>query len=215
VRLDWEAAYLDGRSAARRRATVRIGRTGLEITLADTNAQMRWPYRDLRQTQGVYAGEQVRLEVDHAAGGDVVEQHRQVGRGGDGLEVLDEAAAVGLVVVRRHDQHGVHPALGRLRREVHRVGGVVRPGAGHDRRLVADLVHHHLHQPQLLRVVERRRLAGGAGHHEPVRAVIDEVAGEAADRVLAQRAARIERRHHRGQDRAEVGGGGHRADYSS
>jgi predicted Zn-dependent protease len=69
VRLDWEAAYLDGRSAARRRATVRIGRTGLEITLADTNAQMRWPYRDLRQTQGVYAGEQIRLE----RGGDLAE----------------------------------------------------------------------------------------------------------------------------------------------
>jgi beta-barrel assembly-enhancing protease len=62
VRLDWDAAYLDGRSAARRRAVVRIGRTALEITVADTNAQMRWPYRELRQTQGTYAGEQVRLE---------------------------------------------------------------------------------------------------------------------------------------------------------
>ena len=63
MRLDWEAAYLDGRSAARRRATVRIGRTGLEITLADGPGPMRWPYREIRQTQGAYAGEQVRLEV--------------------------------------------------------------------------------------------------------------------------------------------------------
>lgn len=62
MRLDWEAAYLDGRSAARRPATVRIGRTALEITLADTSARMRWPYGEIRQTQGAYAGEHVRLE---------------------------------------------------------------------------------------------------------------------------------------------------------
>jgi predicted Zn-dependent protease len=60
--LDWEAAYLDGRSAARRRATARIGRTALEITLADSNTRLLWPYREIRQTQGRYAGEHVRLE---------------------------------------------------------------------------------------------------------------------------------------------------------
>lgn len=62
MRLDWSAAYLDGRSAARRPATVRIGRAALEITLADGGARMLWPYREIRQTQGTYAGEQVRLE---------------------------------------------------------------------------------------------------------------------------------------------------------
>ncbi len=62
MRLDWEAAYLDGRSAARRRATARIGRTALEITLADSNTRLLWPYREIRQTQGTYAGEHVRLE---------------------------------------------------------------------------------------------------------------------------------------------------------
>jgi len=62
VRLDWEAAYLDGRSAARQRATVRIGRVALEITLAGTNTRLLWPYREIRQTQGTYAGEHVRLE---------------------------------------------------------------------------------------------------------------------------------------------------------
>jgi predicted Zn-dependent protease len=62
LRLDWEAAYLDGRSAARRRATARIGRTALEITLADSNTRLLWPYREIRQTQGTYAGEHVRLE---------------------------------------------------------------------------------------------------------------------------------------------------------
>lgn len=69
MRLDWEAAYLDGRSAARQRATVRIGRAALEITLAGSNTRMLWPYRELRQTQGTYAGEHVRLE----RGGDLSE----------------------------------------------------------------------------------------------------------------------------------------------
>jgi predicted Zn-dependent protease len=69
LRLDWEAAYLDGRSAARRRATARIGRTALEITLADSNTRLLWPYREIRQTQGTYAGEHVRLEH----GGDLAE----------------------------------------------------------------------------------------------------------------------------------------------
>jgi beta-barrel assembly-enhancing protease len=69
LRLDWEAAYLDGRSAARQRATARIGRTALEITLAESNRRLLWPYREIRQTQGTYAGEQVRLEH----GGDLSE----------------------------------------------------------------------------------------------------------------------------------------------
>jgi beta-barrel assembly-enhancing protease len=62
VRLDWEAAYLDGRTAARRPATVRITRTGLDIAVAESDARFFWPFREIRQTQGTYAGEQVRLE---------------------------------------------------------------------------------------------------------------------------------------------------------
>lgn len=62
MRLDWDAAYLDGRTAARRRATVRITRTGLDVALAEDGARFFWPFREIRQTQGTYAGEQVRLE---------------------------------------------------------------------------------------------------------------------------------------------------------
>jgi Zn-dependent protease with chaperone function len=62
MRLDWDAAYLDGRTAARRRATVHITRTGLDVALADGGARFFWPFREIRQTQGTYAGEQVRLE---------------------------------------------------------------------------------------------------------------------------------------------------------
>jgi hypothetical protein len=52
--------YLDGRSAAYRRPSVRLAASGLEIALAD-GTRLWWPFRDVRQTQG-FAGEQIRLE---------------------------------------------------------------------------------------------------------------------------------------------------------
>jgi Zn-dependent protease with chaperone function len=54
-------SYLDGRSAARRPASVRLAASGLEIELSD-GTRLWWPFRDVRQTQGFYAGEQIRLE---------------------------------------------------------------------------------------------------------------------------------------------------------
>ena len=62
MRLVWEAAYLDGRTAARRPATVNITRTGLDVVVSESGARFFWPFREIRQTQGAYAGEQVRLE---------------------------------------------------------------------------------------------------------------------------------------------------------
>ena len=61
MRTDWEGHYLDGRTPTRRRATVRLMRGGLEITPEGAATQF-WPYGELRQTQGSYAGEEVRLE---------------------------------------------------------------------------------------------------------------------------------------------------------
>ena len=57
----WDAHYLDGRAPVRRPARVAIGRSGLEITLAE-GGSVRWPLAEVRQTQGFYAGEEVRLE---------------------------------------------------------------------------------------------------------------------------------------------------------
>ncbi|MGH7406088.1 MAG: DUF7092 domain-containing protein, partial [Candidatus Methylomirabilales bacterium] len=60
MKTDWEGYYLDGRSAARHRAAIRLMRSGLEVT---TEAgTLWWPYPEIRQTQGFYAGEEVRLE---------------------------------------------------------------------------------------------------------------------------------------------------------
>jgi len=62
MRLEWPGHYLDGKSATRRPARVRIMATGLEVTTADPPATAFWPYAQLRQTQGWYVGEPVRFE---------------------------------------------------------------------------------------------------------------------------------------------------------
>src|SRR4029450_13640403 len=53
--------YFDGRSASRRSSSIRPASSGLEITLEDAT-RLWWPLRDVRQTQGFYRGEQIRLE---------------------------------------------------------------------------------------------------------------------------------------------------------
>ena len=58
----WDAHYLDGRTPLRRPARVVIGHSGLEISLLDGGGSFRWSLGDVRQTQGFYEGEQVRLE---------------------------------------------------------------------------------------------------------------------------------------------------------
>lgn len=68
MRTDWLGVYLDGRTAARHPATVRLMREGIEITTEAPGTRF-WPYRELRQTQGFYTGEEVRLE----RGGDLAE----------------------------------------------------------------------------------------------------------------------------------------------
>jgi len=61
VQHEWQASYLDGRTAVRRDATVRLMREGLEITTRGAWTRF-WPYGETRQTQGSYAGEEIRLE---------------------------------------------------------------------------------------------------------------------------------------------------------
>jgi len=65
----WDASYLDGRTPVRRPARVAIGQSGLEITLLESGTAFRWGLGEVRQTQGFYEGEQVRLE----RGGDLAE----------------------------------------------------------------------------------------------------------------------------------------------
>jgi hypothetical protein len=53
--------YLDGRSAMRQPVSIRLAASGLEIT-TEGQTRLWWPFREVRQTQGFYAGEQIRLE---------------------------------------------------------------------------------------------------------------------------------------------------------
>ncbi|MBI4611386.1 MAG: M48 family metallopeptidase [Candidatus Rokubacteria bacterium] len=61
MRTEWHGYYLDGKTAARQRVGIHLMRTGLQIT-TESGATLWWPYAEIRQTQGFYAGEQVRLE---------------------------------------------------------------------------------------------------------------------------------------------------------
>jgi Zn-dependent protease with chaperone function len=61
MRTDWDGYYLDGRTPTRRPAQIRLMRGGLEVS-PEGGATLWWPYPEVRQTQGFYAGEEVRLE---------------------------------------------------------------------------------------------------------------------------------------------------------
>lgn len=60
ARREWKAYYFDGRTASRHDASVHLMPSGLEIAAAGSRAW--WPYAQVQQTQGFYAGEEVRLE---------------------------------------------------------------------------------------------------------------------------------------------------------
>jgi hypothetical protein len=70
-------------------------------------------------------GELLQRDVHHCTRGDVVEDDRNAGRPGDRLVVGPDPGEVGLVVVRRHRQHGVGAGVRRRRRELLGVSCVV------------------------------------------------------------------------------------------
>ncbi len=57
----WEGVYLDGRTATRHPAAINPKPDGLQV-ITQGGMSLWWPYDEIRQTQGTYAGEQVRLE---------------------------------------------------------------------------------------------------------------------------------------------------------
>jgi predicted Zn-dependent protease len=61
MRTTWSARYLDGRTAAQHRAVIYLQPSGLEV-VPEGGGSRFWPYAEVRQTQGFYAGEEVRLE---------------------------------------------------------------------------------------------------------------------------------------------------------
>ena len=59
--MEWQGRYFDGRTASAQPVRITIGTRGLQIAKPD-RATLWWDYDEVRQTQGGYAGEQVRLE---------------------------------------------------------------------------------------------------------------------------------------------------------
>lgn len=59
--MEWGGHYLDGQTAHRQTAIITLTESGLKITTERGKAPF-WSYREIRQTQGFYAGEQIRLE---------------------------------------------------------------------------------------------------------------------------------------------------------
>jgi beta-barrel assembly-enhancing protease len=70
MHMELEGYYMDGRTAERHRARVRLTRTGLHILL-ESGGVLSWPLEEIRQPGNFYGDEQIRLE-----------------RGGDTPEVL-------------------------------------------------------------------------------------------------------------------------------
>jgi Zn-dependent protease with chaperone function len=61
IQITWPGIYLDGKRAARQEVTVHLHNDGLRIT-GPGGEIARWGYGEIRQVQGFYAGEPVRLE---------------------------------------------------------------------------------------------------------------------------------------------------------
>jgi predicted Zn-dependent protease len=61
TRSQWTGFYYDGRTAQREAVTVMIGIGGLHLCRSD-GSTIQWPFDRLRQTQGAFAGERLRIE---------------------------------------------------------------------------------------------------------------------------------------------------------
>ncbi len=60
-RTDWSGTYFGGHAPQPQRVSIHLMPTGLQIR-TDDGKNLWWPYENIRQTQGFYAGQQVRLE---------------------------------------------------------------------------------------------------------------------------------------------------------
>ena len=111
------------------------------------------------------------LDLDAGAAGDVVEDHRQVGRVGDHAEVREDAGLRRLVVVRRDDHDAVGAGLLAVLVQLDGVRGLVGPAAGDDLGAAVGDLLGDLDELDLLGVGEGAGLAGRAGDDDAVGAV--------------------------------------------
>ena len=118
----------------------------------------------------VAAEDLIRLggERQPRAGGDVVQDDRQVHPVGEVLIVPDEAGLGGLVVVRRDDQQRIGPGGLGVAAEGEGGGGVVAAAPGEDLAASGDVRETEVGQLLVLAGGERGALAGGAADAQGV-----------------------------------------------
>src|SRR5262249_22278384 len=95
-----------------------------------------------------------------------------------------------------------------IARQLDHFPGVVSAGSGEHRHTAVRFLDHELHDPQLVAMRERRRLAGRSARRQEVHAPFDLALRQALDRRLVERAVLGERRDQRGTDACEWGAHG-------
>lgn len=110
----WQGHYLDGRTAVRQGVEIRVLPQALTVRTA-SGTTFQWLYTEVRQTQGTYAGQQIRLE----RGGEIAES----------LLIADPACVEALRRVAPHLTRHVHSPAGRRKRMLW-IGGMALGACG-------------------------------------------------------------------------------------
>src|SRR5690606_37911408 len=100
--------------------------------------------------------DRVYTDLDTAAAGDAVENHRQPGGGGDLAEVLIETFLSGLVVVRGDLERTIGPDPGGLTGQVHGFASGIATRAGEDLDPAGGDFDGQFDDPDVLIVIKRR-----------------------------------------------------------
>src|SRR6266404_1016054 len=129
-----------------------------------------------------------RLNIDAGAALNAVENDRQVYRGGDGFEVLEEAFLRGLVVVGSDGEDAVGAEFLEFVGEGDDFGGVVPTRAGEDGHFALGNFEGNFDDAKMLGVSERGAFASGAAGDEKVDACIDLTLYERAEGGFVERA---------------------------
>jgi hypothetical protein len=181
-----------------------VPRVEVEVGLRDDAARLgEVVIRLLDRLDGGDLGQladRLRLDVDHDASRDVVDDDRLVARVGNGFEVFDDPPRRRLVVVRSDHEEPVDADLVRLPREVDGMGGGVRAGTGDDRGASAERVDGHMKKLETFVVGQRRALSGRPRDDEPIGTEIDEILREFAEALEVDRPVAPERRDDRGEN---------------
>src|SRR5512133_1451965 len=188
----------DAAQLEEREDEVVVPRIEVEVGLGDDASRLgEVVIRLLDRPDGRDVGElddRLRLEVEHDAARDVVDDDRLVADIGDRVEVLDDPADGRLVVVRSDDEEPVYTELVRFTREVNGVSGGVGAGPGDDGAAPAQRVDGDAEEREPLVVGEVGALPGGAGDDAPIGTTLDEVLREFAEALEVDGAVAPERR---------------------